>query len=179
MSETIRQRDYTSKFKSAHNHYKLKTLFFEYNGPGEDTLYTLSNEDYTCLSNGKTYPSVRRLYLELQDPTEYRVATELFGGYDHWQLLVNAKWFGHELDKWRKELELKMRSEALGHLIQSASLNSKDSFAARKFIIEGGWKPDKKGEKKVKQEVVDNTFSDKRLKQDAERLLSGFTTRSN
>ena len=56
---------------------------------------------------------VRKRYLELSDPTEYKIAYEMFENFEHWQLMCNLNWFKAEVDAWRAELAVKLQAEGL------------------------------------------------------------------
>ncbi len=80
--------------------------------------------------------------MEIADPTEYRFAIECLDGLEHWEMLCACKWFETYVSRWRRELELKIRSQALLNIQAEANKpNSKNSFTANKFLIDGGWLP--------------------------------------
>ncbi len=145
-----------SKFKTAQGRRLTKGLFFETTLADKSTvLYTLKEEDH------EGYPSLKKLYLEVEDPTEYKFATSYLSGYSHWEELCKCEWFIPHLELWRKELELKIKSKALYQIREEAENDlSKSKFTANKFLLEGGWKP-KETETKSrrgrpsKQEITD------------------------
>jgi hypothetical protein len=48
--------------------------------------------------------------------------------------------------RWREELDIKLRSEALNRIVTESKSGSKSSFMANKFLLEKGWAAkDKKG----------------------------------
>lgn len=135
-------------------------LFFETTG-GDKTgvVYTLKDIDH------EGYPSLYRLYMEAGDPTEYEFATQHLEGWRHWQMLSNAAWFAEHVDRWRWELELKLRAEAVKRIIEeSRNKESKSKFQANKFLVDGGWKPPAEARNPVGRP------SQERIKQEAERL---------
>lgn len=126
--------EYDPKFRNASGSRYLNALFFEHYLDKETVLYTLKSKDH----NG--YPSLYRLYMELADPLEYTFANTYFEDWDHWKTLTECNWFKPYITKWRKELELKIRSEALVRLRQDAEGDSKTSVSSNKYLLEGGWK---------------------------------------
>jgi len=87
-------------------------------------------------------PSLKALYLEARDPTEYRFATTVLGSYEHWRVLCSLAWFTPHIESWREELDLLIRQEAADAAREVMS-NSESSPAAKmsaaKFLSERGW----------------------------------------
>lgn len=118
------------------NQRYLKALFFEMTGSDKSTvLYTLKDVDH------EGYPSLYRLYMELDDPTEWEVAQQLMDGWEHWEMLCACGWFKPFVERWRKELQLRMMSKALVRIKSEAKTGSKESFGANKYLLEKGWEP--------------------------------------
>lgn len=114
--------------------YKTLSLFLEI-AYDKDAIYTLKGYDHT--HDGKTYISLKRLYLEMADPTEYEFASKYLADWDHWQKICNNKRLALEVEKWRYELELKLRAEGVQRILKSA--RSKGNWLAAKFLAEKGW----------------------------------------
>lgn len=114
--------------------YKTLSLFLEI-AYDKGAIYTL--KDYDHEYEGKTYISLKRLFLEASDPTEYAFATQHLAGWDHWQKICNNKVLAQHVEKWRFELELKLRAEGVQRIIKSA--RSKGNWLAAKFLAEKGW----------------------------------------
>ncbi|MCA9340380.1 MAG: hypothetical protein KDA17_05690 [Candidatus Saccharibacteria bacterium] len=126
-----------NKFATPQGKRYLEGLFFEKRrSADQDTaVYTLKDRDH----NG--YPSLYRLYMEANDPTEWRFAHEHLDGYEHWTMLCECEWFQPFLTRWRKELELKIRGAALLAIREeAANPESKSAFLANKLLLAGGWK---------------------------------------
>lgn len=127
--------DQGNKFKNSMGTYLLKGLFFEENvSDRAQVLYTLKDYDHP---NG--YPSLYRLYIAVSDPTEYRFANQYLDGFPHWEMLTRCSWFQPYLARWRRELALKIRSDALAEIIETGKKPSKDQLAANRFLLVGGW----------------------------------------
>lgn len=157
-----------TKFKDSQGRFFTQSLFLEHGYNTDFAMYTLTDEDKTY--NGKVYPSLRRLYLETMDPTEYVFATTYLWGWEHWQRLLANKALREEIDKWREELEVKLRATAVRHILASAP----DAFSAAKWIADGQWqdkkagrpsKAEKEAEMKKRLRVVED------LNDDAARIV--------
>jgi hypothetical protein len=140
----------SSKFRNAVGTRYLKALFFEETGADKSTVvYTLKDQDH------EGFPSLYRLYMETNDPTEYRFATAYLDGWDHWEILTKCSWFSPYVERWRKELQLRLASSALARIMSEAKTNSRESFTANKYLLERGWMPkeDRKTGRPSKQAV--------------------------
>lgn len=124
-----------SKFRSSTNYRLLKALFFETATDKSYVVYTLKDWDHLG------YPSLYLKYMETNDPTEYRFATTHLDGWEHWELLTKCAWFKPIVARWRRELELRMKSIALSRIMAEAKTSSKESFTANKYLLEKGWEP--------------------------------------
>lgn len=131
-----------------------KDLFFETTPDKTNVVYTLKENDHLG------YVSIYRVYQELEDLTEYKIATEYFDGVEHWDMLCREKWFQPYLMKMRRTLELKLKSRMAAILIQDAmSSESKTSTASAKYLLDKGYdivSPDKRrAGRPSKQEIAD------------------------
>jgi hypothetical protein len=80
--------------------------------------------------------------METNDPTEWKFAKWYLDGWDHWETLCRCTWFKEYVDRWRYELELKIRSHSLANIIRdSNSGTSKTSVQSNKLLVDGFWKP--------------------------------------
>src|SRR5690606_26329218 len=110
-----------------------QSLFLEA-GYSDFAIYTLKEEDHTF--KGKYLPSIKRLYLEMEDTTEYEFATTYFLSWDHWQRIVANKTFTGHVESWRKELALKLRARGIQQMIAKAEGGS---LQASKWLADAGW----------------------------------------
>lgn len=111
----------------------------------------------------------RKTYVEVSDPTDYRAAKVLIGNWDHWLMLMQVARFAEEVKKWRIEVEVKLRSEAILSTIKHSK--SIGGTAAAKWLAEGGYTSRDKRKKADKEEeaaIAKETKS--KVKDDAERL---------
>ena len=141
---------------------RTQSLFLEL-GYGDEAVFTLKDEDHEL--NGKKYVSLKRLYLETEDPTEYVFAKNHLLGWKHWQRMCENKIIAKHIQEWREELEVKLRSQAILDAIQEAR---KGHFQAAKWVADRGWstrgagrptKAEVEHERKV-QARIDNEYGD-------------------
>ena len=146
MTKKVEFKPDRSKFKDSQGRFLTQSLFLESMYNTEYAVYSLSDEDKTY--EGKVYPSLRRLYLEEMDISEYEFANKYLWGWEHWQRICANKMLLEEIDKWREELEVKARAMAL----RSILVGSLGSFNAAKWVADGKWKEQKRG-RPTKDEV--------------------------
>jgi hypothetical protein len=113
--------------------YITQSLFLEL-GYSDMAVYTLKDVDHSL--NGKDYISLKRLYLELEDPTEYEFASTYLCGWRHWQRMCENKVIRKHIDEWREELEYKLRSKAVKQMMMGAK---EGNYQAAKWFADRGW----------------------------------------
>ena len=157
----------------ANNVRFLLGLFYEKVASDKSTvLYTLKDNDH------EGFPSFYRLYMEIDDPTEWNVAQELVDGWEHWEILCESSWFKPYIERWRKELDLRMKSKALHKIRLEAKTNNKEALAANRYLLERGWEPKESNKNKrgrpTKEEIKQaaNTLAseERSLLEDMNRL---------
>jgi hypothetical protein len=127
------------EFRNASGARYLSALFLERNMRDKSVvLYTLKETD-------DGYPSLYRLYMESNDPTEYTFATTYFENWQHWADLCECNWFIPIVRRWREEKELKFRSQSLAILLRQALEGTREAVQVNKWIVEGGYTPKNKG----------------------------------
>lgn len=163
-----------NSFKTDQGVFRLRALFYEETLADKSTVvYTLKDNDHAG------YPSLRRLFLDLGDPTEYYFAQRYLDGWAHWERLCDCDWFRPYIERWRRELELIIRSQALMRIRMIASSPGKESFMANKFLLSGSWKMHnntKIAKDEIKEEA--NKQEKHQVLQDAKRLLDVLGTNS-
>lgn len=125
-----------------------QSMFLEI-GYSDAAIYTLKDVDHEY--NGKVYPSLKRLYLLEEDPTEYEFAVKYLLGWKHWQRICENKLIRRSINEWREELEIKLRSRAVREMVKSSS-NGK--IVASKWLADKGWA--QRGAGRPSKESVDS-----------------------
>lgn len=125
-----------SKLKDSGGSPLTQSLFLEIGYNTDYAIYTLKSDDYTY--NGVLYPSIKKLYLDIEDPTEYEVATRCFLDWAHWKRLCENKIIRPHIEAWREELEMKVRSRAVRDLVNLCA-SENGSYQAAKFLADRGW----------------------------------------
>lgn len=125
-----------SPFRNAYGQRYLRTLFYETTlADKTGVVYTLKDRDH------EGYPSLYRLYMESDDPTEYSFAISNLDGWDHWETLCECTWFKPYITRWRRELEIRAKARALLAIkALAADPTSKEHYQASKFLINSGWR---------------------------------------
>lgn len=82
---------------------------------GVRPIFTLRDEDIP----EEGLLSLRKKYLEVGDPTEYRFARSCLGGWEHWKLLCSSPVLYPFIEKWRSELQVKLMSDAFDTIKQA------------------------------------------------------------
>ena len=113
-----------------------QSLFLEVNYNTDYAVYTLGDEDREY--KGKTYPSLKLLFMKSEDVVEYDFANEYLLGWDHWMKLNGNKLLREYFDKWRHELELSVRSSAIKNILDVAA-DPEKGFQASKWLADRGW----------------------------------------
>jgi len=148
----------SSPFKNSNGVRYTKGLFFETSIDNYSAVYTLKNEDHLH------YLSLYKLYMAAEDPTEYLFAMEYLDGWEHWQAISRTNWFRPYVTRWRQELDLKLRAEALQRIKAESKSSSKNALAASRFLLEKGWntegsprgRPSKEDIKRRELEIIED-----------------------
>ena len=162
-----------SPYRDSQGRLLSSKLFFERTLPDkrEKVKYTLKDQDH------EGYKSLYLLYMESGDLTEYTFANDYFESYEHWLAITNQAWFKPYLERFRRDLETKVRSAALRAIINESQSASKNAFTANKFLLERGWVDKEKNTKgrpskeDIKQAAMDQVDSAKRLEEDFLRVI--------
>lgn len=155
---TIKFRDETT------GNFYTQGLFLElsYNDL-RHAVYTLKDFDYEF--KGKTYISIKRLYLETADPTEYEFAKKCFEGWSHWRRICSTTTSLHPyIEEWREELEIKLRSDGIKGVISEVKSQGKGALQASKWLADKGWADKRPAGRPSKQEVERERKQQARIK---------------
>lgn len=149
--------------KDSIGRYLTHAMFFETKTEGYEPTFTLKEKDHEY--EGVHYLSMRQLYLEIADPTEYEFAQTVLGSWDHWQKLCNSNLIRQHIDQWRDELEIKLRSKAVKSLVDTAVFGGVKGTTAAKWLAAGSWnsgrgrptKAEKQRQTKIATQVEEET----------------------
>lgn len=120
-------------------------------------LFKETNDSRTDIQPLWSIKDWKEVYLHLSDPTEYAPAIYLIGDWDHWVTIAEKSQVRPYIAEWRKELIVKLRSEAI-LMLRKQSTSDKGTAAAR-WLAENGYILDNKTKKQVEQET-DKMFKD-------------------
>lgn len=156
-------------YKDVMGRYLTQALFLEcYTGNDRyEPVFTLKEHDY------KGLPSIRRLFLECDDPTGYEFAIKYLGSYAHWKELCDCKWFLVELEKWKEEMEIRSRSRAIRKIKEISETDTSAAYQAAKYVAEEGWKGSKRGrptKAEIEQQKKIEAGIKTEIEDDAERV---------
>lgn len=153
-------------FKTDGNFLYTKQLFYEQaDVERQYVLYTLKDEDH------QGYPSIKRLYLEMEDETEYLFATTYFASWNHFKKICATPWFKPVIQEAREELRLKLAARNLAKIREKAK---EGHVQANQYLLERKWDsagPGRPSKKKIQEEasrlVEDKSF----ISEDYDRLV--------
>lgn len=167
--ETKSQGD-TNPFRIHTGQRLLRGLFYETTQLDKSSVvYTLKDRDH------EGYPSLYRLYMEHDDPTEYTFAIACLDGWDHWITLCRCTWFKPYISRWRTELEVRAKAKALVAIKALANNpTAKESYQANKFLISGGWKDRTQGKGAGRPSKEDVRKEAQRMAQDHKDIDDDF-----
>lgn len=161
-----------NKFRAMNGQRLLRGLFYEETTSKEtQPLYTIKDYDEHNL------PSLFRLYMEMEDETEYLFATAYLDGYEHWEMLCQCTWFQPIVERWRKELQLKLTAKRLKVLIDdSTDITSKSRTSSARYLLEQGWrtkeeiKRGRPSKDEVRHELDKQVKEEKTVQEDLARI---------
>lgn len=150
------------KLKDPGGRYLTQSLFLEHKYDTTYAMYSLSDQDKEY--EGKIYPSLRRLYLESMDPTEYTFATTYLSNWEQWQRICANQALLTHIEEWREELEVKVRAQAVKRILNLGI----DNFTAAKWAADGHWnvkrgrpsKAEQEREKKLRERALEEQEND-------------------
>jgi hypothetical protein len=145
-----------AKLKDTMGRPLTQGLFLEIGYNLEYAVFTLKDEDHVY--QGKTYPSLKKLYLEYADPTEYEFARTYLAGWAQWQKMCENKMLLKHINEWREELELQTRAEGIKAIMDSAA---EGNFQAAKWLASKGWDSKGAGRPATKREEMERELEDK------------------
>jgi hypothetical protein len=135
------------KFQSPSGKFYTRQLFWEESIELSsevrviDPVFTLYKDKPGLINFGKAY-------VESEDPTGYKVAEELLGGYRLWTVLMQSKWFQAAKKLWDEELDARLASKGF-EKIKDLAKNGlpAQQLAAAKYLANGEHRKDHKATK--------------------------------
>ncbi len=155
-----------SKFRDSQHRYITQSLFKETASNPEFVIYTLKEDDYT-MPDGRVLPSIKKLYLDFNDPTEYLFATTCFATWPHWKRIAKNKQLTPYIEEWRAELAYKIRAIGLREIILRAQTDT--SSTAARFLATEGWKPNRKAGAPTKAEKQGHLRDEQRIEDELDK----------
>lgn len=142
-----------SNFKDDMGKWRTQALFYEYYTDQTYAVFTIADKHRVV--DGKTYYSLKQLYLEIADPTEYSFAMQVLGSWAHW-LRMKKYYLREHVKIWADELDMKLRSEGI---LQNIKAAKNGNYNAAKWLADRGWEQQRGRPSKAEKEG--------KLKQDA------------
>ena len=128
-------------FKDTMGRWRTNSLFKETNTDESKytSVFTLADED----TDGRI--SMRRIYMDANDPTEFLAAKQLFGNLECWTNLCKSSFFKPHLTKWRAELQRRIQSRAVRVVEEAAKFGKINAtqLNAAKWLATQEWEDNK------------------------------------
>lgn len=161
---TQRQR---SDFLDVMGRYKTQSLFLETSYDPE-AFFTFDDVDKEY--KGKTYLSLKRLYLQEADVTEYAFAEKYLAGWNHWKKICGNADLRKEIEAWRDELELKLTAQHLKNIQKLADDGNYNAakYLANKEYMSGKGRPSKADKERA---IKKASMIDEDTRQEGARIL--------
>lgn len=153
-----------SCLKDSMSRYITQGLFLEINYDASTAIYTLKDHDYEY--QGKVFPSLRRLFLEMEDPTGYYFSQKYLWGWEHWNKILENKMLFSYIEPWFDELEVRLRAKGINAAIKLGL----DNLSAARWLADGKWnsqmkgrvnKPDKTRERQIREAAAKEAAEDR------------------
>lgn len=151
-------------------------LFYENYKDNGKAIFTLKDRDFAD-PTGKIYFSLKKLFLESDDPTEYTFAITVFGSWKLWNKVKSCKLMRDLIPEWKEELEIKMKSQAQLKIVEISNSKSPNAMQAAKYVDQEIFKRHRRGrpsKEEVQSELKKEAKVSAQVKEDMERL--GITT---
>lgn len=116
-------------FKDSQGRFRTQSLFWESRHPDYNAYFTTKKHPHQGMI------SLYEKYMAIADPTEYQVAIQIFGSWEHWQALLKSKWFVELVTEWREELKVQMESERYFEMKKNVK-DPKTAVAATKWLAD-------------------------------------------
>jgi hypothetical protein len=175
--ELIKQRknmelsDFHHLMKDERGIMRTTSLFWESRRDTSDDpkfapIFTLKPQDWE--KDGVLYISIKAIYFTYDHIPgyEYNFAMDVFGSWDHWVKLTKSS-LRNEFQAWRDEMDMKLKAEAIQHMIKASRSNDAKGVAAAKYLADKGYLQNKKG----RPSKDDITWERKQLAREASDIM--------
>lgn len=153
-------------------------LFYENYTDNSKAIFTLKDRDFAD-PTGKLYTSLKKLFLEASDPTQYTFATIVFGSWQVWKKIRSCKLMRDVLQEWQEELEIKMRSQAQLKIVEISNSDANSSLQAAKYVDQEVFKRHRRGrpsKEEVQGELKKEAKISSQVREDMKRLGLSVTS---
>lgn len=151
--------------------YLTQSLFYEHvYSTGDEVQFSLSDKPIHIEKGGKTIYSLKKLFLDMEDPHEWTFSDTYLLGWSHWQKMNNNKILRAHFDAWREELSIKMRSKALQQILDLAddgNMNAAKFVAKKEWEQRGAGRPSKQ---EIQKKIAEDANIESTFKRDQDRL---------
>lgn len=169
-----------TNFRAPNGNYYTRQLFWEeyIDLPIEkraiEPKFTLYKDKPNLINFGK-------VYVQLKDPSGYRLAEKLFDGdYTLWTVLLNCRWFQAAKEVWDRELDASLVADGL-EAIRDMAVNGMPAqkLAAAKYLANKEYRRDRTAGKgrpskdDVAKAARDLAINDRDLQEDFKRIQKG------
>lgn len=115
-------------------------------------------------------------YLRISDPTEYFFVSRIGLSWERWEELYNDLKYKPTIELWRRELEAKIKSDAMARILDAAKGETRDSLQANKFLLDSPWVKETTGRgRPSRQDVLSEAnkiaVSEQRIADDYKRVV--------
>ncbi len=113
--------------------YRTISLFYELNDTEYPSIFNLG-DSYDPVT--KTH-SFKEMYLSIGDPTEYKMADQLFGTITHWQRVCLSTHLREFIAECRMSLKMSILSDAYHRILNDTMVSENDGvrLSSLKFLI--------------------------------------------
>jgi hypothetical protein len=139
------------KFRGYGNKPLTEGLFIESCNDKQTALYTLGVRDRRVA--GVFYPSLHKLYVEMEDVAEYNFATLYFESYSHWLKIKTLALFKDVYAAMVGELNAKLRGVAINVMIEQVK-SGEANQSTLKYLADNDYLP-KASKGRPTKEAVD------------------------
>lgn len=125
----------SDKWKGDGTSWKTQGLFLEHahSDQKEKALYSIQPWDKEY--KGKTYLSLHKLYVEMEDVAEWEFAQKYMGGYQHWLTLKASPFFKEPYATMVEELNAKVKGRSISVMMQQMR-DGEASQATLKYLAD-------------------------------------------